>query len=216
MASDGGVFTFGAAKFLGSMGAVKFNQPIVGMASTPDGKGYWLVARDGGIFAFGTAKFFGSMGAMHLNQPVVGMAAAKDGKGYWLVASDGGVFSFGSAKFAGSTGSMQLEQARRRHRGRPRCQGLLDRRQRRRRVLLRRQVRGLDRQHRALPTRRRYRRRSRRRRLLDGRRDGGLFAFDAKFNGSNGATPFPIGSNRSTIAIAATPPRLGPIRRRCA
>ena len=36
-------------------------------------------------------------------------------------------------------------------------------------------------------------------------RDGGLFAFDAKFNGSNGATPFPIGSNRSTIAIAATP-----------
>ena len=35
--------------------------------------------------------------------------------------------------------------------------------------------------------------------------DGGLFAFDAKFNGSNGATPFPAGSNRSTIAIAATP-----------
>ena len=27
------------------------NQPIVGMAATPDGKGYWLVASDGGIFS---------------------------------------------------------------------------------------------------------------------------------------------------------------------
>jgi hypothetical protein len=26
------------------------NKPIVGMASTPDGKGYWEVASDGGIF----------------------------------------------------------------------------------------------------------------------------------------------------------------------
>ena len=77
------------------------NQPIVGMAATPDGKGYWLVASDGGVFAFGSARFFGSTGAIHLNQPIVGMAAARDGKGYWLVARDGGVFAFGSAKFAG-------------------------------------------------------------------------------------------------------------------
>jgi hypothetical protein len=38
------------------------------MASTPDGKGYWLVARDGGIFTFGDATFFGSTGAISLNQ----------------------------------------------------------------------------------------------------------------------------------------------------
>ena len=31
-------------------------QPIVGMAATPDGKGYWLVAADGGIFTFGDAR----------------------------------------------------------------------------------------------------------------------------------------------------------------
>ena len=30
------------------------------MAATPDGKGYWLVAKDGGIFAFGDAHFYGS------------------------------------------------------------------------------------------------------------------------------------------------------------
>ena len=57
MASDGGIFAFGNAQFHGSMGGKPLNKPIVGMASTPDGKGYWLVASDGGIFAFGDAQF---------------------------------------------------------------------------------------------------------------------------------------------------------------
>jgi len=30
-----------------------FIRPITGMAATPSGAGYWLVASDGGIFAFG-------------------------------------------------------------------------------------------------------------------------------------------------------------------
>ncbi len=67
------------------------------MAPTPDGKGYWLVARDGGIFSFGDAAFYGSTGGLALNQPIVGMAPTPDGKGYWLVAADGGIFSFGDA-----------------------------------------------------------------------------------------------------------------------
>src|SRR5687767_200424 len=58
--SDGGIFSFGRAAFLGSTGAIKLNQPIVGMAATPDGRGYWMVASDGGIFAYGTAAFYGS------------------------------------------------------------------------------------------------------------------------------------------------------------
>ena len=53
---------------------MRLNKPIVGMAPTPSGGGYWLVASDGGIFAFGNAGFFGSTGAMRLNQPIVGMA----------------------------------------------------------------------------------------------------------------------------------------------
>jgi ribosomal protein L24E len=72
------------------------------MATTPDGKGYWLVAADGGIFSFGDAQFYGSMGGHPLNQPVVGMTPSWDGKGYWFVASDGGVFSFGDAPYLGS------------------------------------------------------------------------------------------------------------------
>jgi outer membrane protein assembly factor BamB len=110
VASDGGIFTFGDAAFLGSTGAMHLNEPIVGMAATPDGKGYWLVASDGGIFTFGDAAFLGSTGAMHLNEPIVGMAATPDGKCYWLVASDGGIFTFGDAKFSGSEGGVPLHR----------------------------------------------------------------------------------------------------------
>ncbi|HET6793910.1 MAG TPA: hypothetical protein VFH45_05690 [Acidimicrobiales bacterium] len=81
---------------------------IAGIAPTPDGGGYWLVASDGGIFSFGDAVFHGSTGALRLAKPIVGMAATPDGGGYWLVASDGGVFSFGDAHFFGSTGAMRL------------------------------------------------------------------------------------------------------------
>jgi hypothetical protein len=86
------------------------NAPIVGMAATPDGGGYWMVGGDGGVFASGDAGFYGSTGSLHLNKPVVGMAATPDGKGYWFVASDGGIFTYGDAGFYGSTGSMHLNK----------------------------------------------------------------------------------------------------------
>ena len=75
------------------MGGQHLNKPVVGIAATPDGGGYWLVASDGGVFSFGDAHFFGSMGGRHLNQPIVGITPTPDGGGYWLVASDGGIFS---------------------------------------------------------------------------------------------------------------------------
>ena len=79
----------------------------MGIAATPDGKGYWLVAYNGGAFAFGDAGFYGSTAQMRLNQSVLGMVATPDGKGYWLSAADGGVFSFGDAGFYGaSTGQL--------------------------------------------------------------------------------------------------------------
>ena len=73
MAADGGMFTFGDAGFFGSTGAVILNQPIVGMARTPSGLGYWLVASDGGIFTFGDARFAGSTGKLKLNAPIVSL-----------------------------------------------------------------------------------------------------------------------------------------------
>ena len=166
MASDGGVFTYGDAQFYGSTGGLKLNEPIVGMAATPDGGGYWLVASDGGVFTYGDAQFYGSTGGLKLNKPVVGMAATPDGGGYWLVASDGGVFTYGDAQFYGSTGEPQAQQARRGHGRHARWRGLLARGLRRGCVHLRRRsflrIACLYAQH--VPDRRRHE-------LMDARRE---------------------------------------------
>jgi hypothetical protein len=68
------------------------------MASTPTGRGYWLVAADGGIFAFGDARFHGSTGAFAIGSPVVGITSTAGGRGYWIASADGRVFNFGDAK----------------------------------------------------------------------------------------------------------------------
>ena len=102
------VFALGDAGFYGSTGGISAAHPLVGMAATPSGHGYWLVASDGGVFAFGDAHFYGSMGGVALARPVVGMAATPSGNGYWLAASDGGVFTFGDAHFYGSMGGKAL------------------------------------------------------------------------------------------------------------
>ena len=81
---------FGDARSYGSMAGRPLAKPIVGIAATPSGRGYWLVATDGGIFGFGDAHFYGSTGAIRLNQPIVGMTATPSGHGYWFVAADGG------------------------------------------------------------------------------------------------------------------------------
>jgi Cu/Zn superoxide dismutase len=107
-ASDGGVFAFGDAGYLGGMGATRLNAPIVGLAPTPTGAGYWLAAADGGVFAFGDAAYWGGMGGTRLNLPVVSIIATPTGMGYALVARDGGVFTFGDATYQGSRGGLRL------------------------------------------------------------------------------------------------------------
>lgn len=68
---DGGVFapivlgenqTNSSAPFFGSLPGLGIAPaaPIVGIASTPDGGGYWLLGADGGVFSFGNARFHGS------------------------------------------------------------------------------------------------------------------------------------------------------------
>ena len=56
---------------------MRLNKPIVGMAASPDGKGYWLVASDGGIFDYGDAAYAGSTGGTPLREPIVGMALSR-------------------------------------------------------------------------------------------------------------------------------------------
>ena len=111
--SDGGIFSFGAASFYGSMGSTPLQRPVVGITPSASRTGYWLVASDGGIFSFGTSDYYGSIPAVglhpagsglpnSLNAPIVGMVPSVTGHGYFMIASDGGVFAFGDARFAGS------------------------------------------------------------------------------------------------------------------
>jgi len=83
--------------------------PMTGIASTPDGSGYWATTASGQVTNEGDAKNFGSVSSP-LRAPIVGIAATPSGNGYWLVASDGGVFTFGDAQFFGSTGGMVLNE----------------------------------------------------------------------------------------------------------
>jgi hypothetical protein len=106
-AADGGIFAYGDAGYYGSMGGKHLNQPIVGLATTPDGNGYWEVAADGGIFAYGDAGYYGSQHQPPA-RPVVGLATTADGHGYWEVSADGGVYAFGDAGYHGSTGGAAL------------------------------------------------------------------------------------------------------------
>ncbi|HTU37999.1 MAG TPA: Ig-like domain-containing protein, partial [Acidimicrobiales bacterium] len=65
--SDGGIFSFGAAPFFGSMGGTPLQRPVVGITPTLTRDGYWLVASDGGIFSFGDAGFYGSIPGLGLH-----------------------------------------------------------------------------------------------------------------------------------------------------
>jgi hypothetical protein len=50
VASDGGVFDYGAAPFYGSAADLALSVPIVGGAVNWSSGGYWLVEANGGIF----------------------------------------------------------------------------------------------------------------------------------------------------------------------
>ena len=98
--STAGATAAGTANFVlgyGAAATAAANQtglagPVTGIASTPDGNGYWTTTATGQVVTEGDAGNFGSV-TTPLRAPVVGMASTSDGQGYWLVASDGGVFA---------------------------------------------------------------------------------------------------------------------------
>jgi hypothetical protein len=84
VASDGGVFAFGGAPFLGSTGGQLLTAPVTGVATTWPGDGYWLAAADGKVFAFGTARDVGW--GSPSSEEVVAIASYRPG-GYYLLRS---------------------------------------------------------------------------------------------------------------------------------
>jgi len=60
VASDGGVFSFGDARFHGSIAPLHPRSPIVQVVATRTGRGYWMALADGSVAALGDARSFGN------------------------------------------------------------------------------------------------------------------------------------------------------------
>ena len=114
-ATDGGIFSFGQTQFYGSLPGLGYTpagsglpnalrSPVVGMVSSHDDGGYFMVAADGGIFAFGDAKFEGScydVGGCAQNGIPIAVMPDASGNGYWVVSALGSVYGFGDAPYLG-------------------------------------------------------------------------------------------------------------------
>jgi hypothetical protein len=108
-AGEQSVYAYGDAGFFGSTGLVALNQPVVGMARTSDGSGYWLASKDGRVASFGRAVHHGSVPVVDMRRPIIGIGSTP-GSGYVVAATDGSVFTFGDAPFLGSMGGKPLNQ----------------------------------------------------------------------------------------------------------
>ncbi|HUC03918.1 MAG TPA: fibronectin type III domain-containing protein [Acidimicrobiales bacterium] len=93
---DGGVFTFGDAKYEGScynvVGGACYGK-VVAVAPDATGNGYWVFTSAGEVYPFGDAKSYGAPGPQTV--PVVGAVRAPDGQGYYLLFSNGAVAPYG-------------------------------------------------------------------------------------------------------------------------
>ncbi len=86
---------------------------FVGIATTSDGQGYWVVRADGAVLSYGDAGPLTSLpaGAVSAGAPIVAMARTYDGHGAWLVNSEGHVYELGDARSYGSLSSSKAAQA---------------------------------------------------------------------------------------------------------
>ena len=106
VASDGGVFAFGDARFAGSCpGIGGCSGTAVAVVPDASGNGYWLITQAGNIYAFGDAPFYGAPG--NQGSPVTSAVRTADGGGYWVLLADGAVYAYGdAASHGGPVGSV--------------------------------------------------------------------------------------------------------------
>jgi hypothetical protein len=98
------VYPRGDAVFHGSPGS-PLDFPVVAMAATPSGNGYWVVDARGKVSPYGDAGWYGDTSNWWSTQSMVGLAATPTGHGYWVLSTTGGIFAFGDARFYGSNSS---------------------------------------------------------------------------------------------------------------
>jgi hypothetical protein len=104
VASDGGVFAFGDAKFEGSCpGIGGCSGAAVAVMPDASGDGYWLVTATGHVYSFGDASPDGAPGPQSVR--VTSAVRTPDGQGYWILFANGTVDSYGdAADFGGPVG----------------------------------------------------------------------------------------------------------------
>jgi hypothetical protein len=78
--------------------------PIVDLAATPSGNGYWMLNSAGSVLAFGDATYEGGSDRLGFcaRPEAVRLAPSSTGKGYWIQTKDGNTFAFGDAPDRGS------------------------------------------------------------------------------------------------------------------
>ena len=96
VASDGGVFAFGDARFEGSCpGIGGCSGAAVSVVPDASGNGYWLITQTGNVYAFGDAPFYGAPGGQ--GSAVTSAVRTADGHGYWVLLANGAVYAYGDA-----------------------------------------------------------------------------------------------------------------------
>jgi Domain of unknown function (DUF1906) len=101
--ASGNVHGSAGTRWFGSAAARHARTPIVGMASTADGRGYWMVSSSGTVYAFGDAtKVRSSPG-----RRVEGIVASPRG-GFWLFTSSGNVSRGAGAGWFGSAAALRI------------------------------------------------------------------------------------------------------------
>ncbi len=100
VASDGGVFAFGDARFEGSCpGIGGCRGAAVAVVPDASGNGYWVVTSTGGVYTFGNATGYGQPGQQSAN--ITSATSTTNGGGYWILDAAGQVFPFGNAAALG-------------------------------------------------------------------------------------------------------------------
>ena len=91
------MFPYGDAGAYGPQAEPPWSQPVVAMAATANGKGYWLVSAGGSVHAFGDTVTH-SPASPGLSS-IVGIAADTATGGYWLVDRSGVVYPYDAADY---------------------------------------------------------------------------------------------------------------------
>ena len=110
LASDGRVYSFGGASFLGSARrSLAAGQAAADLEPTPSNSGYWIVDAAGNVYGYGDAGYHGGATGMLLpGEAVTSISATPSGNGYWMFSTTGRVFPFGDAGWFGDLRAVRL------------------------------------------------------------------------------------------------------------